>query len=252
MRTLTYRGQLLIYTLASLLSVVAIVAVWLNSDFVSVGGYTRSELISYYLVGLFFQRLVYSSLINYYVQEIVSDGSIVGLFLTKPVSFLWAVFGLEVGWFVVAALIGFLVVVCFSVLIGTGVVFHLTAVSFVIALVALLFALMLVFLSSFLMGLISLWTVQISSFVSLYWIALMFFGGIMLPLTFFPAFLREAVYLNPFRFMFSFPLEIILGKINFIDSINGLFIQIVWGAIFIFAYYFMWRKGSRVYSGYGQ
>ncbi|OGG06123.1 hypothetical protein A2872_04090 [Candidatus Gottesmanbacteria bacterium RIFCSPHIGHO2_01_FULL_42_12] len=251
-RTLTYRGQLVVFTLASLLSIVPITAVWIGMGSDLAGGYTKIELISYYVIGLFFQRLVYSSLINYYVSEIVSDGTIVGLFLTKPVSFYFATFALGVGWMAIAAIVGFVVSVLFNLVIGVSMSIPLTVGMVVASTGAIVLATVLVFASSLVLGLFSFWTTHISSFVSLYWIGLMLFGGITFPLSFFPDTIRPLVNLNPFRFMFSFPLEIIFSRLSPGETITGFLMLLFWICLFSIFYKIIWKRGVKVYSGYGQ
>lgn len=251
-RTFTYRGQLVIYTLASLLSVVPLMAIWLIYGGGSVGGYTRTELIVYYLVGLFMQRIIYSSLINYYVQEIISDGTVVGLFLTKPVSFFWAAFGLSTGWMIVAVVIGAIITALFGATIGQGLAINLTF-SIVIAFsLAALLAMVVTYAFSLVIGLVSFWTVNTSSLVSLFWIALLLLGGITLPLTFFPPAFQIALSYNPFRFMFSFPLEILMGKVSLQQMFTGFSTGLAWIVFFVFAYKVLWKNGNKVYVGYGQ
>ncbi len=251
-RTFTYRGQLLIFTLATVVSVIPLIAVWLSLGNISAGGYSQHELITYYIVGLFIQRIIYSSLINYYVQEIVSDGSIVGLFLTKPVSFFWATFGLQAGWLAVSLVLGATVTTAFALIIGTGIVVHLTLGTALFFLSAVMLGMLLVFVTSLLLGLLSFWTVHISSFVSLYWMALFLFGGITLPLTFFPDKIEKVLSFNPFRFVFSFPLEILLGKISSPELLSGYITTLVWIGLSVAGYKLIWRLGNKAYTGYGQ
>lgn len=252
MRTLAYRGQLFVYTLATLFAVVPAVAVWFGMTGNGAGGYLRIDLISYYVVGLFIQRLVYSSLINYYVHEVTSDGSIVGLFLTKPTSFYWATYAMGLGWLAIAAVVGVIMTILFSTIIGVGITAHLTFTSTILTILAILLATILVFCSSLILGLLALWTTHISSFVSLYWIGLLLFGGITFPLTFFPNNVQKILFFNPYRFMFSFPLEILFSKINFPEILFGFGLCIFWILLFSYLYKIMWKRGVKAYSGYGQ
>lgn len=252
MRTLAYRGQLIIYTLATLFAVVPAVAVWSGMAGNGAGGYSKVDLISYYVAGLFIQRLVYSSLINYYVHEITSDGSIVGLFLTKPVSFYWATYAMGLGWLAIAAVVGVIMTILFSTIIGVGITAQLTFPTVFLTILAIFLATILVFCSSLVLGSLALWTTHITSFVSLYWIGLLLFGGITFPLAFFPNNVQQILIFNPYRFMFSFPLEILFSKINFLEIIFGFGLTLLWIFIFSYLYKIMWRRGVKVYSGYGQ
>lgn len=251
-RTFMYRGQLFIFTLASLLAVVPLLAVWLGYSGDQVAGFSRNELIIYYVAGLFMQRLIYSSLVNYYVAEIVSDGSITGLFLTKPLNFFLSLLMLGLGWTVVSVFFGFSISTIVAFILTNGIPLEFSTSTIILSALSAFLAMLLVYSTSLLLGLISFWTVHISSFVSLYWIALIFLSGVSIPLSFFPRFLKNILDINPFRFMFSFPIEIFLNKLSFYEMSQGFLLQLLWIVVAVITYHYVWKRATRVYSGYGQ
>ncbi len=75
-------------------------------------------------------------------------------------------------------------------------------------------------------------------------------SGALIPLALFPAELEELLSIQPFRFVVSFPLEVLLGR-----PAEGLFVgfavQFAWFLGFLCAATGCWRLGLRSYQGSG-
>lgn len=85
---LVYRGPLYVWLFSDLLGVMAMLAVWFSVESTGeIGGYTKNELISYYLLTTLLNRFV-NWLPFYWIKDEIADGTIVGSTLTKPVSLL--------------------------------------------------------------------------------------------------------------------------------------------------------------------
>ena len=107
--TLAYRGPLLVWLLGNTLSLVAIIALWNSTTSGSlIGGYTKSELVTYYIVGLTLQWLIGWFPFDQVKTEI-ANGGIAASTLVKPISYyLRHLFG-ELGWHSVSPFLGLLV-----------------------------------------------------------------------------------------------------------------------------------------------
>ncbi|MDP1743502.1 MAG: ABC-2 family transporter protein, partial [Candidatus Amesbacteria bacterium] len=55
----------------------------------------------------------------------------------------------------------------------------------------------------------------------------------------------------PFRYMYSFPLEIILGKLAGKEIVFGFTVGIIWILILVIIYKTMWSKGTKAYTSAG-
>jgi len=72
------------------------------------------------------------------------------------------------------------------------------------------------------------------------------------PLSFFPEAAQQFVKLSPFRFMYSFPLEIFVEKLSGMDLALAFGTGLFWIATLYLLYRFLFRKGIRIYTGFGQ
>jgi ABC-2 type transport system permease protein len=137
-----------------------------------------------------------------------------------------------------------------ALLIGTVLVFAngiilpslLTGVLFFISLLASLF---IKFCIVYLSSLLCFWS---SNGVGIAWMrsALTnFFSGALVPLTFFPGWLKELSQLMPFQGIVYIPASIYLGKMDSIQTIQYLVLQWIWVIVLWVLGKFMWKWSVR-------
>jgi ABC-2 type transport system permease protein len=78
-----------------------------------------------------------------------------------------------------------------------------------------------------------------------------FLGGLLLPLTVFPPWLREGVAWTPFPYLFSWPVETMLGTGKAGPFLPSLAMCVAWTLLFMAIGRLVWRRGGREYSGVG-
>lgn len=76
-------------------------------------------------------------------------------------------------------------------------------------------------------------------------------GGLLLPLSVFPAGLREVLEWLPFRYFFSFPVETLLGRSSLEEWLQGMVVLGTWIVLLSLLGRFVWRRGEKVYTGVG-
>lgn len=249
--TLTYRGPMVVWAISNIISTTVFIAIWQSSTSSgSIAGYTKPELIAYYVIGLFLQWFT-GWMPFYWIKDQIKDGSIVGSVLTKPVSFYWEVFFQEAGWHIISIFMGIAATLVFFPIIGNFLVKSFSLTLFATASLASIGTIFLIFTFSLCMGMLAFWLTHITSIDSLFWIAKSLLGGQGIPLAFFPVSLLGLVNLLPFRYMFSFPLEIYLGKLNLPQQLYGFGLQLFWIIVFVIIYKFMWSAGRKSYSSFG-
>lgn len=248
--TLTYRGPIFVWLLSNIITLVTLVAVWQSASAgETIAGYTKSELISYYIIALFLQWLT-GWMPFYWIKDDIKDGSIITGALIKPISFYWRAFAWEVGWHIVSTPIGLLASAAVIVFIPQYFVFNLSPNILLVALATLL-SIFLMFSLSLCMGMLAFWFTHINAIDSLFWSAKMILGGQGIPVSFLPNSFFQVAYILPFRYLFSFPLEIYFRKISLSQIISGFGIQLGWILLFSIVYKLMWEKGRRVYTAFG-
>ena len=84
------------------------------------------------------------------------------------------------------------------------------------------------------------------------WFGLFFvFSGYFVPIALFPAWLREAAEVLPFRSMLGLPVEILIGRLDRTATLHGLAIEWTWVAAGWVLSIAVFNAGARRYSAYG-
>ncbi len=116
---------------------------------------------------------------------------------------------------------------------------------------ALLLAAPLRFVVEWTLGLTGFWITRLQAFYATYYMALLFFSGQLAPLALFPAPIRFAAALLPFRWMLHFPVELLLGRLTPGDALLGLGAQGAWLGFSLMVLRRVWRTGIRRYGAVG-
>jgi ABC-2 type transport system permease protein len=117
--------------------------------------------------------------------------------------------------------------------------------------VAVLLAWLVNFLAMALIGVVGFY---VDSSISLWqvWFGLyMLLSGYLVPLSLFPGWLRAAAQVLPFRYMLSFPVEILLGHFDRPGALWHLGLQLAWVVGLLGALSLFWRAGVRRFNAYG-
>lgn len=84
------------------------------------------------------------------------------------------------------------------------------------------------------------------------WLGLYFiFSGYILPLELFPDRLWAVARWLPFRYLLSFPVELLLGLVDRQQTLVGLAVQCGWVLLFFGCSRWLWNRGLRRYAAYG-
>jgi ABC-2 type transport system permease protein len=76
-------------------------------------------------------------------------------------------------------------------------------------------------------------------------------GGLLIPLVFFPAFGQSFARFTPFPVIYSFPIRCFLGQVGFEEWLVSMGHLAVWGCFASLLASWIWRRGTRRYSGVG-
>lgn len=129
--------------------------------------------------------------------------------------------------------------------------FGISAASFAAFLPAFLMAFALRFTLEWTLALAAFWTTRTSALNSVYYGLMMFLSGRVAPLEMLPGVLRNAANLLPFRWMISFPLDVLLRKATGPEVLRGYLIQAGWIVACAAASKLAWRSGVRQFSAVG-
>lgn len=96
------------------------------------------------------------------------------------------------------------------------------------------------------------WTDSVTYFDSLIFRLFILFGGVSLPLTFYPTVIQKILFLSPFPYVFYFPTQIMTGKLSSLELFHGFGLALLWIGLFTLLHRFLWRLGLRQFSAVGQ
>lgn len=116
---------------------------------------------------------------------------------------------------------------------------------------ALVLAYFVRFIIEWALSLAAFWTTRIVSINEMYYVALVFFGGRFAPLELLPRPVHAVAAGLPFRWMLSFPVELLLGRLSATQAAQGLAMQALWLGVGVALVAGGWRAAVRRYSAVG-
>jgi len=129
--------------------------------------------------------------------------------------------------------------------------FHLVPWAVAAFVPALFLAFLLRFLIEWTLALSAFWTTRVSAVNQGYYVAALFLAGQVAPLVLLPAPVRVVATILPFRWMISFPVELLMGRLTPAAAFMGLAAQAVWIGLALALLKIVWRAGVKIYSAVG-
>lgn len=241
---LTYRTWLLIDLLGVLAQIYLVRMVWtaVYAGRDSVNGVGLEELITYLTLALLHTSWLMASYLGGYIHQRVREGT-VAIDLARPAPYLGQLFAIQAG-----HTAGSLAVVLLSLPLAALVGRLQPPASPGAALaygVSLFLAWLVNQLLCLLIGLIAFWTTEFRAFLGIYAYVTQFFAGALVPLAFFPDWLRVLAEWLPFRTQAALPLAIYLGQATGPALLRALAIQLAWVVVLAVAARLVWRRAYR-------
>ncbi len=259
---LVYRGDFVLGTLMRFLPIVTQIFLWtaVYSTIASgsVGGYTRDNIIAYYLLTMVSRAFSSMPGLSTGIARSVRDGSI-KKFLVQPVDYVS---------FLLASRVAHKLVYYAVAIIPFAAVFWLCRGYFPPApdastMAAFALSLVLSFLLGFFMeatlGMLGFWFMEVSSLVFGYMLIQYFLSGHMFPIEMLDKIstglpgtsLADVVLWLPFHFTAYFPAAVWLEKVQGAELTRLLLIEAAWVVVMIVACRLVWARGTRRYSAFG-
>jgi ABC-type uncharacterized transport system permease subunit len=240
---LTYRVELVFRVLGILLKIYLLKVIWtaVYAGRGVVDGIELTELIAFITLAQF-QVWVMFPLIADYIQERVHEGTI-ALDLARPVPFLGQLLALQLGG--TASYLPFVLLAVPLAFVLGGFVPPASWSAGLLYLLSLGLGYLVSVLLSMLLGLISFWTVQTWGAIEIYSYTNQFFTGALVPLWFFPPWLRQVANLLPFQAQTFIPLSIYVGQVPAHDIPPVLGIQVGWVVVLFALAWFVWQRAMR-------
>ena len=213
----------------------------------AIGGYDKNGFVLYYLSLIIVNQLTYPTS-HWSTGEAINNGSIASALL-RPLPLIYGDIGCDMAVKIVCMPFVAVVTVSLGLLFKVQVDFKLEDLG--MALAALAFALVIRFLLAHILSLLAFWTQQSGALLSLNDTFIFLFAGQAAPLALFPGFLRELAGFLPYRYMVSYPVEVLMGKLSPGEIGRGFLLQFVWMLVLILICYIVNKKGLKKHSAVG-
>jgi len=248
--SIVYRFDMAITLITAPISILVFYSLWSAiykySGVDVIRGFTLVQLISYYVLTWVIGIFSYSNIEDAISHQVRSGG--ITKELLKPLNYLVSNFFITIGHRSFAMFIEIIPVFAIG-FIFFKIKTSLTYLPFF--LLSAIFAFILVYLISALVGMTAFWLVHNRGIVKIKRVLINFLSGAVIPLTFFPSWFQKLSYILPFQYLTFIPINIWLGKYTIIQTIQFLGIQLLWIAVFYMICVFVWKAAMKKVAAVG-
>jgi ABC-2 type transport system permease protein len=213
----------------------------------AIDGLTQNDFVTYYLLFILVNQLTYSQT-NWTVGDAIRSGAMNALLL-RPLSPLFHTVASEVAGKVVYMTFVIPVVTVLALIFHPAL--HPSLYQVFAFMLALIFAWLLRFFWGYWLALLAFWATQANALLGIQDALIFLLAGQVAPIALLPGPLVVLAQLLPFRYMISFPIEILLGQLNATAILTCFAYQIGWLLATLVIFTGVWRNGVRHYTAVG-
>jgi ABC-2 type transport system permease protein len=242
-----YRAEFLIWMFSTNMPLVML-ALWAAvARSGAVGGYTQRSFAAYYVTTLLV-RLLTGSWVVWEMTMEIRQGTL-ALRLLRPIHPLLAYSAENLAAIPMRGIIA-LPIMSMLLWFGRAQLGH-DWLLWLLVIPALFGAWLLTFLVMAMIGTLGLYFESASSLFEAWLGISSVLSGYLIPLDLFPAAVQRIALVLPFRFLLSFPVELVLGRLSRAHALELLLAQAGYISIALIATHFVWRRGLLRYAAYG-
>jgi ABC-2 type transport system permease protein len=245
-----YRGAIVIWLLGLLLEPIIYLVVWTTvarSQGGAVGGFSTGEFAAYFTALMIVNQLTFTW--HFFFFEWRVQNGFFSPLLLRPVHPIHNDLAENLTFkgltLTIVLPVAALLLVAFGATTATQ-PWHLLA--FV---PALLLAMALRFVIEWTLSLAAFWITRTSALNETYFVGMLFLSGQVAPLALMPGIVQGIAFALPFRWMISFPIETVLGRLSLGEILGGYGAQLGWIVVALVVLRVGWRAGIRRYSAVG-
>jgi ABC-2 type transport system permease protein len=212
-----------------------------------VGGMNRGAFVAYYLALILVNQLTYSTS-NWTVGDLIRMG-LLNPTLLRPMSPLYDALASEIAGKVVFTVFTVPAVALLALVLRPEL--HTTPQHALAAAVALGLAWLLRFFWGLWLALLAFWATRADALLALQDSLIFLLAGQVAPLALLPGALQTVARILPFRYMLSFPVEVLTGQVPGQALPAAFALQAGWLAVALGLTVFVWRSGLRRYTAVG-
>jgi len=250
MNSLQYRANTLVDTVLMAAEPVVYLMVWqivAREQGGEVDGFTPGRFAAYYVTWALVRTFTQTGNPKNW-ERAIQEGRMSGL-LMRPIHPVHQDLGLWLGFGAVRAAmwipVGAVLFVAFRPDYDTNLL------QMAVFAVAIAMAMIIRTLLNALVGFAAFWVIKIGAITSVLSTVELLTSGRLVPLELMPAWAQDISWALPFRWAFSFPIEVLIGPVSTIEMLTGLAMQAGWLAGICVLLRLVWSRGVRRYSAVG-
>jgi len=248
--TLEYRGAFFIYMVNNVAVPVVSLLVWLTVSEQGVAlPYTRGQFVTYYLLLSVVSTLTAVWLAPYLAENIRLGG--LSPWLLRPAPYILRDIGNNIGEKIVKLPLLLPLVALVALAFRNDLRLPTDPRAWLLFLLAVPLAATIAFLLDFVIGALAFWLQDVRGLVRVKDLIATLLAGQFVPLALFPPQLKGLIDAQPFRYILSFPLEVVTGRLSSADIAVGFAWQVGYCAALYLCYRLLWRYGLRSYAAAG-
>jgi len=248
--SLAYRGDFVFYMLSTILGPLISVLIWRAAIASGAQLPVDGTYLTSYFVLLGAVSMLTSSWLSQFMAEEIRNGKL-SVWLARPGSFLYEMLANNLAEKGFKSLILAPMILVFGWLLRDSVSLSPAASRWLLLLVSIVLAAVIIFSLDVIFGSLAFWIDDISGVERGRMLVATVLAGQLVPLALMPDWASGFVRLQPFRFMISFPLEIVVGDLGQHELVIGFIAQLCYLALFVLFARWIWQRGLRSYSAVG-
>ncbi|QQG40960.1 MAG: ABC-2 family transporter protein [Candidatus Levyibacteriota bacterium] len=248
---LTYRLSFILWRLRTVLQLLTIYFLWssLIPHQKTLFGYSQSLMLTYVIGTSFISSIVLSTR-THEIGENINSGNL-SAFLARPIGYFGYWFARDMGDKLGNITFSLIELAFLFFLINPPLFFQTDVIYLLFFITTIFLGIILHFCIGSLLGMIGFWSPEVWAPRFIFFILIGFFAGSLFPLDIFPKPIFNLLQFMPFSYLLFFPLKIYLGQLSVPQIMQGISISLVWIIFLSGCLYFVWRKGLKMYTAYG-
>lgn len=211
------------------------------------GGMTFEQVMGYYVTVLVIEYISGSvHAVHSNMWHDINSGRL-SLHLCRPVHYDLILFSQTIGRTWMRGAVGLLVLFSWGLISGW---ISNDPLQLLLGSVAIIESICLAFSIQFIIGSITFWTDKVLALRDLLTRVMTFLGGLILPLSFFPAEVQRVLGFLPFRFLYGYPATVMNSEVSGIILTDQLLV-VGWTVFFVVVGRFIFKRGLRRYASHG-
>lgn len=216
----------------------------------TIGGYTFEGMVLYYLLVILIGNLVRGSAHIADISQDIYEGGL-SRYIVYPTSYFGFKYAQHLGLMVPALVQLALFGILYLLVLDVPPEAHITPLTITMAAVSTLIANLLFYTLMAPLQAVAFWADNVWSLVVMMRFITGLLGGAMLPLSLFPDWLQPIFVALPFRYLFDFPVNTLIGRVPLEGWAMGATISLAWWLVIAGITRLVWRRGMFSYTGVG-